>query len=499
MPRHMHIDEEDFKGRKLYDTVLAKRMLKYAKPYLLLMLLAFVLLIAVSVIEIYLPYITGEAIDSFIIMNNQLLDFGDDSELRESTIARYGGAMFAVGKDSFLIDGLMLDPADMTRLLSENIIVAEKYLALRLDQFPAETRDTVESLIAAHSDKFFPVGDAAGETITLPKKLRMPFTKPRILEQPDFAISYDILSSIPEAELKILRSNHLSGLHFLATLFFILLAFSFVINFAQIYSLHLVSQRIMHDLRVQLFAHIQRLSLKFFDSTPIGKIVTRTTNDVNTIAEMFTSVLVTSLRDFITLFGIGILIFYMSWKLSLFVVILVPMIVIATIAFRKMMREAYRWYRRALATINAKISEDLSGIRIIQAFVQERRLTKKFSESNEDYYNGAMRMLWVNAIFRPIISLFENCAISLVIWFGGGQVIQQAMSLGMLIIFLSYVRMFFRPIIAIADKFSIMQSAMAAAERIFGLLDTKPEIIDPDEPYSPAREQIRSKVEFKNV
>ena len=501
MPGHGrgYISDEDLKGQKFYDSRLVKKLLPYTKPYRVLMVIAFFLLMIASVIEIYLPYISREAIDRYIVLNNQMLDFSKNEQSKNKYIERYGGAMFCVGKDSFIIDGAWLDPADMKQGLAKGIILPKKYLVVRLDNYPENLKDTVLALIEKHSDKFFPVGEPIGKNVISPPKIKLPFAKRSLLRKPDYAISYEKLKEIPSAEISVIRSNQISGLIKIALLYFLLLALSFFLNFGQVYSLNLVAQRIMHDLRVKVFAHIQKLSLKFFDNTPVGKLVTRATNDINTISEMFTSVLVTSFKDLITLFGIGFILFYMSWKLSLLVVGLVPVIVLITILFRRAMREAYRWFRRSLSSMNAKLSEDLAGIKIIQAFVQERRMLKNFDKVNDEYYNSTMRMLWVNAIFRPLITFCINLAIALTIWFGGGQVIHQAMSLGMLVAYLSYINMFFRPIQALADKFSIMQSAMAATERVFGLLETEPEIVTPPNPYKPSPEQIRGKVEFRNV
>ncbi|MCD6531816.1 ABC transporter ATP-binding protein [bacterium] len=499
MPRYMHIADEDFKGRKLYDARLMRRLFAYAKPYKLLLFVAFIMLMTAGVIEIYLPYIQRQAIDKYIVLNVQMLSFGEHSDFRQRFFDRYGKVLFKVGEDSFVIDGAWLDPADMKQAIATGLVIPEKFYALRIDDYPPALRDSVRKLISNYPQKFIPVIGPTGDKVIAPHRVKLPFSRQSLMKKPDYVISYESLASIPPEQLKVLRSRDLAGIVKIGIIYLLLLIISFLANFGQVYSLNKVAQQVMHDLRVEVFAHIQKLSLRFFDNTPVGKIVTRATNDINTIAEMFTSVLVGSLKDLLTLVGIGAILFYMSWRLSLLVVALLPVIVVVTVFFRRALREAYRAFRKALSAVNTKLSENLAGMKIIQAFVQETRMLEDFDRVNEEFYRSSMRMLWVNAIFRPIVAFFINLATALTIWYGGGQVIHQAMSLGMLVAYLTYINMFFRPIQALADKFSILQSAMAASERVFDILDTEPEIKNPPKPYKPSPEQVRGKVEFRNV
>lgn len=500
MPGHSRfIEDEDLSGQKFYDARLVRRLLSFGKPYWLLMLSAFFMLAAASVIEIYLPYLSKQAIDKYIVFNHQMLHFAEGDTLRDYYIRQYGGALFPAGKDSFIIDGSVLDPADAKRGITNGIILQKRFMPIYMDNYAEDLRDSISKIIQTNGEIFITLGDAIGDTVLSQKVFRFPLGKKTKHGKPDYAIQYENLRKIPKSELIILRGWQLYGLFRIAILYFILLVISFLINFGQIYALFTVSQRVMHDIRMKLMGHIQRLSLKFFDSNPVGRLVTRTTNDVNTVAEMFTSVAVNLLKDIFMLVGIGAIMFYMSWRLSVIIMAIAPLILLTTIFFRRYMREAYRWVRRALAAVNAKISEDLAGIRIIQAFRQERESLKKFDNVNTEYYRATMRMLFVNAIFRPIMSLFFNIAIALIIWYGGGQVIRQSMSLGMLVVYLTYIQMFFRPIMALSEKYNIMQSAMAASERIFGLLDKTPDIKNPKPPFSPKLQEIRGKVEFRNV
>ncbi len=493
------MSDEDFKGAKLYDAALVKRLLHYAKSYRLLLGSAFLFLLLTAVVELYLPVIQGKSIDRFIAVDMQLADFSQNHSAREEILARYGKNFFPVSEDSFLFDGAALDPADMISLMEQNILAQNKFFPLDLQNYPTQAlQDSAEKLVLKNSPPFFKVGARVNENDAAVRKVRIPFTDAFQKPVPHYAIAYENLAKIPKSELQVIRSKDINGLSNLAFLYLVLLLLSFAINFCQLYALNLSAQKIMHDMRVELFKHIQKLSMKYFNTTPAGVIVSRATNDINSIAEMFTSVLVVSLKDIFTFAGVTVIIFALNIKLSFLLVALVPFIVTSTIFFRKGLREAYRWFRKALALVNAKLSEDISGVKIIQAYVQEWRAQQLFEKANVDLYDASMRMLWVNSVFRPFVSIFENIALALIIWYGGGQVIRQTLSLGMLVIYVSYIRMFFQPILAIADKFSILQGAMAAAERIFGLLDTNPDISECDAPFVPS-DTFLPKIEFKNV
>ena len=500
MPRLDYISDEDLKGQKIYDAKLVKRLLRYAKPYIWLMVLAFFVLIASSAINVYLPTLDRKAIDEYIVLNYQLFDFSAHDTLTKRYIDKYGAAMFVVGRDSFVIDGNLIDPADMKLAQRLKVVVPMKFMTIDTLKIPPQLRDTAISIIKSYGSLFLRVLGRGGEKFTAPPKksifMRQTPRKPRL---PQYIISYKNLSKIPPAEIKLIRAQHISGIVRIAILYFVLLIGLLVLNFVQIFTLNLVAQKSMHGIRVDLFSHIQKLSLKFFDSNPIGKIVTRLTNDINALSEMFTSVAVALIRDIIVLIGVGIILYMMNRNLSLIVFALLPVVTLIMAILRGKLRDAFRWMRRELAALNARLSEDFGGVRIIQAFTQERRAIERFDEVNKRYFKATMRVLFVNALFYPVVGLFRNMGLALLLWYGGGQVIRQAMSLGMLVAYMYYIEMFFRPLVGISDKFAIMQSAMAAAERIFKLMDTKPEIKVVRKVYKPKPSQVRGKVEFRDV
>ncbi len=242
---------------------------------------------------------------------------------------------------------------------------------------------------------------------------------------------------------------------------------------------------------------MQKLSLSFFDKNPIGRLVTRATNDVNAINEMFTSVAVNLFNDILKFIGIIVLLGYLSPRLLLVTSSTMPIIVISTIVFRRKLRKAYRVVRRRLAEINATLSEHFAGIKTIKHFAREAENIRRFRVLDGQYYQANMKQLLVLSVFRPVTAVVENLGIALLIWFGGKLVLSTTLPLGTLVAFVSYVRMFFQPIIAFAEKINIMQAAMAATERIVGILDTEPEVKSP--PDAIVRETADGDISFENV
>ncbi len=498
MPRG-YLPDDYTKGQKVYDAKIVGRLLKYAKPYVGLMIIAFFLLIASSAIEVYLPTLNQKAIDKHIVHNNILLYFGTSDTLRDRLIDRYGGGMFIAGQDSFIINGNILDKSDLKRAHDLGVVLPVKFLIIDFKNVPVDLRSKVQKIIDSNEGLFLKLRGKAGENLEAAPSKNFFFPSQVSKKAPDYALSYGNKMKLPREELKVLMSGDIRGISKIALKYFILLIFSLVILFFQIYTLNKVAQNTMHDVRVDIVSHLQTLSLKYFDKNPVGRLVTRATNDVNTLSEMFTSVVVNLLKDLIVVVGVGIILCLMNLKLALILFIIMPLLFLVTTFLGNKFRYAYRELRKSLAILNARISEDFAGVRIIQSFIQEINAFIRFDKTNMNYFKSSMRVLLVNAIFRPIISLFRYFGVALILWYGGGQVIQESMSLGMLVIYLAYLEMFFRPIIGISEKYAIMQSAMASSERIFLLLDTEPDIKTKENAYLPDEDQIRGKVEFKNV
>ena len=291
-------------------------------------------------------------------------------------------------------------------------------------------------------------------------------------------------------------SVRISGIGRLAVLFIGVILAGFAANFYQVFILEWTGQTIMHQMRQQLFGHMLGLDLAFFNNNPSGKLVTRLTNDIQNMHEMFTSVIVTLFNDFFQLAGIMGILFWMNWRLALILSLLLPLIVVSISWFSRLARDAFRAIRTQLARINSFLQESLSGISIIQLFLRENDTHKKFVELSKAYLDQNLYQIRIFGIFMPAVEVFNALATGCIIWYGGGEVIRKHMTLGELVAFLSYMRLFFQPVRELSQKYSIVQSAMASAERIFQLLDTRGTLPSPAEDRQP---DIRGAVDFRQV
>lgn len=286
----------------------------------------------------------------------------------------------------------------------------------------------------------------------------------------------------------------IAGVGQFALLFLGLLLARLICSFAQVYVLQYTGQRIMYDMRTGIFSHVMRLPVPFFDKNPVGRLVTRATNDVAAINEMYSAVLVNLFKDAFLIVGIFAIMFRLNWQLAGLILLLTPLLVGITFEFRKRAREAYREVRRKLAKLNAYLAESISGMRIIQLFVRERSSLQNFSHINRQEYEANMRQLTIFAVFQPLIGLMRALAMALILWHGGFGVVGGVFSLGSLVAFLSYIEMLFQPISDLAEKYNILQGAMASSERIFLLLD------EPEERYEGiTRPEVKGRIEFRDV
>jgi ATP-binding cassette subfamily B multidrug efflux pump len=322
-------------------------------------------------------------------------------------------------------------------------------------------------------------------------------------------VSFDDLSQIGKRDLAILRKNDLAGVTFITSIFLAMVMAGFVLNMIQVIIMEYTGQMIMHDLRVTLFAHIQSLSVAFFTRNPVGRLVTRVANDIQNMHELFTSVIVFVFKDLFLLAGITFVLLSINLRLALVCFTVIPFVLYASVHFSGQAREAFRILRLKIAEINTRFSETIAGITVIQLFLQEKRNYLDFKRLNHEHYLAGMRQVHVFAVFMPVIELLGAIAIAVVIFYGGGEVLEETISLGALVAFLSYMKMFFRPIRDIAEKYNILQNSMASAERIFLILDSAeslPQYVPAVESGTPSgsKTQIQtlgkiSEVSLKNV
>ncbi|HEY5584000.1 MAG TPA: ABC transporter ATP-binding protein [Ruminiclostridium sp.] len=272
-----------------------------------------------------------------------------------------------------------------------------------------------------------------------------------------------------------IKKSDIPSLNRMGIYFVILVAAGFLFNILQIYVLSYAGQYIIYNIRQLLFAHLQKLPLSYFDKNPIGRLVTRITNDTETLNDMYTNVLVTLLKDFSILLGTIIIMFRLNTSLALIILATMPIVLLLTVLFRMKIRKVYRNVRVALAKVNSAISENISGMRIIQLFNKEKPNYDTFDKIGKEYYQTSMNEVMTFGLFRPLIEMISSLAIALLIWFGGAFVLKGTIQFGVLYAFVNYIALLFQPINDLAEKYNILQSSMAASERIFMILDTPAE------------------------
>jgi len=451
------------KEEKLYsglDRKIFSKLWQYGKPYGGKILIIFILILAISGIEVVLPLITKNVVDNYIersylklILNDRTVEVTD----------RYQA--YRVKSDNIIfIPSNLLSKEEYLELQKDSFILPEKYLMIK-------GQDNLDGL----------------------GQFQLNIIK---TDKGNF-ISYSEMQKIPPDEIKILRYDDLKMVKLFTLLFVGFLLVSFVFNYLQVVMMAMVSERMMYDLRSGLVRHLMSLSLNFFNNNPIGRLVTRLTNDVDALREMFTDVFVYSAKDFIMIIGILIVIFRLSSRLSAIIFALIPILVIILYLFQKYAREAYGKVRIALAKVNSFLSEAISGVLLIQTFNQEGRSEGDFNKIGRNYYNANMNQLLIFAIFRPLIDVLSYFTLGAIIYFGGKGVLGGEISLGVLVAFISYIHMLFRPIFDFSERYNILQSAMASSERIFLLFEENDKIDSPGNPEYPGK--IEGRIEFRNV
>lgn len=294
-----------------------------------------------------------------------------------------------------------------------------------------------------------------------------------------------------------IANNDYKGLLIITILLLGSLILQSVIQYFLTYYTQYLGQKTILDIRTKLYSHIQKLAARFFDKTPIGRIVTRVTNDIESLNELFSSGIIMIFSDVFIIIWILVFMFFMDWNLSLVTLSVLPVLIYGTFLFRKKVRESFRDVRFHLARLNSYMQEHVTGISVVQIFNKEKAEEKIFAGINHDHKVANINSIFYYAVFYPAVEFVSAVAIGLIIWYGGGEVIQNTLSLGTLFAFLQYTEMFFRPIRDLSEKYNIMQTAMASSERIFKLLDNDTFIPEPQNPVK--LNKIDGNIEFKSV
>ncbi len=304
------------------------------------------------------------------------------------------------------------------------------------------------------------------------------------------------------------------GLLVAAVLYFVAIVASFGVLYAQAYLMQWMGQRILADMRAQIFAHLQSLPVQFFDRSPVGRLVTRVTTDVDSLNELFTAGLVAIFGDIMLLTGIVAVLFWLNWRLALVTFAILPLLLALTAWFKARARDSFREVRVKIARINAFLQEHITGMAIVQLFGRERRVLRDFEGINDEHRVANVKAIVYYAVFYPGVELIESIGLGLILWYGGLRVLAGtaagggqgasaaaaaagALSVGALVSFLQYAQRFYQPLADLSDKYNILQAAMASSERIFRLLDTPATIVSPPAGYAP--QAVRGEVEFDQV
>jgi len=439
---------------KAFDVRLARRLLRFLVPYRALLAVCLALILVLTGIQVGLPYLSRLAIDRYLMLPRRIVTLGE---------VPASGNPISLGDGRYLVEVRAVEPATVQRWEAEGALAAERYLFV-----PAGAEEG--AIVARYPEAFTPVpgGHVASQAT---------------------------LAALPREDLSSLRSASMDGVLRLVALFLFALLARFLFRVAQVYLLQYTGQKVMYDMRREIFRHVLRLPFAFFDRAPIGRLVTRATNDVEAINEMVVSMLVSLFRGAFLIVGILVVMLQVEWRLTLIVLALLPVVALAAIEFRRRVRVAYREVRRQIARLNAYLQESISGMRIIQVFAQERRANERFAGINQAKFRADLRQMFTFAVFRPLMSLLSSFAVALVIWYGGLSVLRGRLTLGELTAFLQYVGMLFEPVLELSEGYNVLQAAMASSERIFLLLD------EPEEDRGKGRvvEDFRGEIEFRDV
>lgn len=450
-----NLHQEETLG-KAYDSRLMTRLLRYAKPYWHWLSLCIILLVLIALVDLAQPYIIKIAIDDYINVYEQPL-YVYDSAPQASAALEF--------EEKYYVKHTNGDNSRDYQSIAQLIQYEDQVYLVETDLPLQEQVYQVENV---QGDYRLVINGESYEA--------------RLLSQD---------------EVQHFRAKDILSLKRLSLFYLLILSLGFGMNFAQVYLLNHTGNLIVYHIREQLFSHLQTMSLGFFDRNPVGRLVTRVTNDTETLYEMYTSVLVNLFKDVFLLLGIIIIMLRLNVKLALASFLVLPLILISAIIFRKKIREAYRDVRVRLARINSFLNENFTGMKTIHTFKRELQQFKKFDEHNKHLLEANQREIFVFAIFRPFMEVLRSLGLSIIIWYGGGQVLRQTIDFGVLFAFVNYLKQFFQPINDLTEKYNILQSAMASSERIFALLDHSPDIVN--SPGALPKRTFKGEIEFKNV
>lgn len=441
------------------DMYLFKRLMKYAKPYMLHIIISFLLLGVVVGVELVQPVLIAKSIDSIItkydVPYSILTD--EESNLMDNTVV-FNGKRIIKDPTNKYKDNLKA----RIILWKDNYYFIEGLTKSQVDDLKKEKK------LSVTEDNFFEIGKKRFKAIKLTQN-----------------------------DLKLLRKEDFNSLIKLAILFVAIILLGSIVQYIQSLLLQYTGQKIIYEIRLDVFSHVQKMEIEFFNSRPIGRLVTRVTNDTESINEMYTSVITNSLKNIFLLIGIVIAMVSFNLKLSLLTYTVIPVLMVSTLIFRKYSKIMFREVRENISRVNAFLSEHISGMKIIQVFAKEDQKYNEFYKVNNQLNKANKNQIKAFSIYGPSIYFLRIAATAIIIYFGGKYVLAGIMTIGTLIAFTQYISRFFHPVQQLAEQFNVFQAAMASAERIFGLLDRKPKLEDKKDAIK--LDTVEGTIEFKNV
>ncbi len=448
----MNIHEEKEVTIDIRDTQLLKKLFKFARPYWKMILISFILASLIVVATLIQPYLIKVAIDDRI---NGLYY-----------------PMIVVSEAE--ADGLVSD----LRYLGWKIKGSESlegfhYVRVVVDddgQHPAlPAHANRMQIIPVEGEHYLLDGwvDSAShlELSSIEEPLRI------VTEQGELTAAL-----LTKEQVNVLRAQDFTGFMVLGLIFLAAVTSAALLNYYQSNILQFIGQHIVFDIRQKMFKQLTKMQMSFFDRNPVGRLVTRVTHDTEALNKLYSEVIVNMVKEILMVIGILVIMFWLSVELALVSLTVLPILVLVVFYYRRLVREAHRRVRMILSSMLSNLAENLIGMKIIQLFIREKKQTEAFDGLNEDYYKAGMRSTILNSIFNPFVALLGNLALAVLIWYGGKAVLAGAISFGIVYAFTHYVRQFFQPMTALADRFNQIQTSLASAEKVFDLLEEEPTI-----------------------
>ena len=460
---------EEKKLDKIVDFKLLKRLNKYTKPFYWILVISILAVFLSSAADLLRPYLTKVIIDDYVSGYKDEM-FVSDKPFDSDYNIEFEGYNYI--REKYYLE-LNTPPiiSDTKQLLKtkDNYLLVDGFIATQIGEndFKLTTSGNNFTLTIKESSKLYGMNNTY---------------KGRLLTHEEY---------------KVFRENDVDGIITITIILLLTLVLAFAFSYIQTISLNYVGQKVIYNMRKDLFDHIQHLSMSYYEKNPIGRLVTRVTNDMNNINEMYANVVVGFIKDFVILFGTMVIMVRMDWKLSLLCFSTLPIVIFVSFLFRKYIRAVQRVIKLKIAEINATLSENISGMKIIQLFNKEKYMDETFDQVNTDHLNAWLKEVNIYAVFRPSMNLIYSMTLALLIFFGGNNFIKGTVELGVMVAFITYIQQYFRPIFDLSEKFNIMQAAMASLERILMILDDDEKI--KNDPTILLDEPFKGDIEFENV